>query len=254
VLPFVDVERALRRPKVVMGYSDTTTLLAWLSVSGLVTFQGPSVMAGLAQARALPPAFLEHVRQMLFEGPEAYEYEPYPWWSEGYPSWADAATAGQVLPPTPNEPWRLLQGEGTAVGPLFGGCVEVLESLKGTRFWPPLDFWDGRILFLETSEEKPSPAVVQRMLRNYGSQGILDRIAGLLVGRARGYSPEEKDELDAAVLKVVRRELGRRDMAIVTRMDFGHTDPQIILPLGVRARIDCDARRVGLVEPAVERG
>jgi muramoyltetrapeptide carboxypeptidase LdcA involved in peptidoglycan recycling len=95
--------------------------------------------------------------------------------------------------------------------------------------------------------------VVKRMLRNYASQGIVERIAGLLVGRPRGYSPAQKDALDEAVLKIVRREAGRSDLAIVTRMDFGHTDPQLILPLGVMARIDCEARRVSLVEPAVDR-
>jgi muramoyltetrapeptide carboxypeptidase LdcA involved in peptidoglycan recycling len=31
-------------------------------------------------------------------------------------------------------------------------------------------------------------------------------------------------------------------------MDFGHTDPQLILPLGVKARLDCEKRTFGLVE------
>jgi muramoyltetrapeptide carboxypeptidase LdcA involved in peptidoglycan recycling len=150
ILPFLDVDLALRKPKVVMGFSDTTTLLAWLNVCGLVTFNGPAVMVGLAQAHALPPSFLEHVRRMLFEGPETYLYEPYPWWTEGYPDFADQARAGEVLPPaTPNEPWCFLQGVGAVEGHLFGGCIEVLEFLKGTRFWPPIEFWEGRILFLE---------------------------------------------------------------------------------------------------------
>ncbi len=251
ILPFVDADLARRNPKVVMGYSDTTTLLAWLNVCGLVTFNGPSVMAGFAQARALPPSFLQHVRRVLFEGPASCVYEPHPWWSEGYPTWADPKAAGEVLAHTPSEPWRFLQGEGSVEGRLFGGCVEVLELLKGTRFWPPIDFWDGRILFLETSEEAPAPAVVQRMIRNYGSQGVLDRIAGLLVGRPRGYSPAQKDALDEAVLKVVRRGARPGGHAHRDPDELGHTDPQIILPLGVTARIDCAARRVSLVEPAV---
>ncbi len=254
ILPFIDVDLALRQPKVIMGYSDTTALLAWLNVCGLVTFNGPAVMAGLAQAHALPPSFLEHVRTMLFEGPETYRYEPYPWWAEGYPDWADGARAGEVLPAIPNEPWRFLQGEGAVEGRLFGGCVEVLEFLKGTRFWPPIEFWEGRILFLETSEQVLPPDVVKHMLRNYGSQGILERLAGILVGRPRGYTPAQKDALDEAVLKIVRREQGRPDLPIVTRMDFGHTDPQLVLPLGVRARIDCEARRVELLEAAVGDG
>ena len=38
-------------------------------------------------------------------------------------------------------------------GELIGGCVDVLEFLKGTDFWFSESDWDGKILFLETSEE-----------------------------------------------------------------------------------------------------
>jgi muramoyltetrapeptide carboxypeptidase LdcA involved in peptidoglycan recycling len=31
-------------------------------------------------------------------------------------------------------------------------------------------------------------------------------------------------------------------------MDFGHTDPQMVLPLGVRARLDCANLSFELVE------
>lgn len=254
ILPYVDFELARANPKILMGYSDTVTLLASLSAADLVTFHGPSVMAGFAQARRFPPGFLEHLRAMLFEAPPSYAYAPYPVWSTGYPPWSDPSTAGEVANPAPNtDGWRFLQGS-SAEGRLFGGCIEVLEFLKGTRFWPPLDLFAGAILFLETSEESPPPSVVKRWLRNYGTQGILDRIAGLLVGRPHGYSAEQRDELDAVVLRVVRDEFGRTDLPVVSRMDFGHTDPQLILPLGVRARIDSSSRAVSLIEAALVSG
>lgn len=59
---------------------------------------------------------------------------------------------------------------GSIQGQLFGGCIEVLELMKGTDFWPDKNFWNGKILFFETSEEKPSVDRVRYMLRNYGIQ------------------------------------------------------------------------------------
>ena len=38
---------------------------------------------------------------------------------------------------------------------------------------------------------------------------------------------------------------------IIAGMDFGHTDPFFVLPYGVTAEIDCDARRFSIIEPAV---
>lgn len=64
--------------------------------------------------------------------------------------------------------------------------------LKGTDFWPDKEFWNDRILFLETSEGKPSINYVKGALRNYGVMGLFDRITGLIVGRAIYYSAEEK--------------------------------------------------------------
>jgi muramoyltetrapeptide carboxypeptidase LdcA involved in peptidoglycan recycling len=39
---------------------------------------------------------------------------------------------------------------------------------------------------------------------------------------------------------------------IVTNMDFGHTDPQWILPLGVEAELDPASNTFRLLEPAVD--
>ena len=123
--------------------------------------------------------------------------------------------------------------------------------MKGTRFWPAPEFWDGRILFLETSEDVPAPETVGYWLRNYGMQGIFDRVSAVLIGRARSYSDEAKAELDEMVVRVVAREFGQPELPVVSNLDFGHTDPQWLLPLGVLAEVDIDARLFRLLEPAV---
>jgi muramoyltetrapeptide carboxypeptidase LdcA involved in peptidoglycan recycling len=154
-----------------------------------------------------------------------------------------------VNPPHRSEGPRWLRGDAAVEGPLFGGCLEVLEFLKGTRFWPPPEAWRGRVLFLETSEAAPSPVQVRWALRNYGLMGVFDEIAALLVGRAARYPEARKRELDAVVTEVVADEFHHPELAVVTDLDFGHTDPQWVLPLGVRCRVDPIGKSLRLTEP-----
>ena len=253
ILPFIDPDAVRNNPKILMGFSDTTTLLTYLNQLGLVTFHGPSIMAGLAQLDNMPAAYKEHIWRLLFDAPSTYEYVPYEVWSEGYPDWGDPLTIGQVNPQHSNDGWHWLQGHGVTQGELFGGNIEVLEFMKGTSFWPGPEFWQGKMLFFETSEEVPTPSQVKYMLRNYGMQGVYDRIRGVLFGRAYGYSIEQKRDLEGAVVSVVAVEFGRQDLPIISNMDFGHTDPQFILPLGVPAEIDCEHGTFRLVESACRR-
>lgn len=250
ILEHLDAAVAIANPKVLLGFSDSATQLVFYHQAGLVTFNGPSVMAGFAQLEKFPGA-ANHVRALLFDPAATYDYRPFTEWVDGYRDWSNVANAGSVGEWRAHDGWHWLQGSGRAEGRLFGGCAETLEMLKGTRYWPAPEFWQDRILFIETSEDRPPPESVGYWLRNYGVQGVFDRLAGLLVGRARSYSDAEKAALDEMVLRVVANEFGATGLPIVTNLDFGHTDPQWILPLGVRAEIDADAQTFRLLEPAV---
>lgn len=249
ILPYLDAVTIRNNPKILMGYSDTSTLLTYCNQLGLVTFNGPSIMAGFSQMGHLPDAFKEHVRTILFDAPSSYAYQPFEMYCEGYADWTKPKLVGQIKNEHPQEPWNWLQGSGAVQGELFGGCFSVLGYfLNGTPYWPKPDFWKGKILFLETAEDKPTPETVKYMLRGFGAQGIFQRISGLVFGRPRDYSPQEKQELDRAILMVVQKEFGCSSLPIVTNMDFGHTDPQWVMPLGVRAEINCNEKMFKLVE------
>ncbi|GEJ56880.1 S66 family peptidase [Anaeromyxobacter diazotrophicus] len=251
LLPFVDQTVFQTCPKILMATSDATPLLALAHQAGLVTFHGPSVMSGLAQARGLPTAFLTHVRAMLFEGRESYEYHPYGSYLERDPERASDAELPRLR--RDERGWRVVQGAGRVRGRLFGGGLEALELVKGTPWWPAPSFFDGKVLFLEISKVLPGPEAVRRTLRGYGVAGLFDRIAGLLVGRPRGYDEGQRDALEKDLVEVVAGDFGRRDLPIVTHVDFGRTDPQLIVPLGGLVEIDCQARRLWLAEAAVAR-
>ncbi len=246
ILPFVDPEVFRRDPKILMATSDATPLLALANQAGLVAFHGPSVMSGLAQAGGVPTAFLAHVRALLFGRQEMYEYRPYGAYLE-----RDPERASDAEPPRLREDhrgWRVVQGRGRVRGRLFGGGLEALELLKGTAYWPAPAFFDGRVLFLEVSKVEPGPEAVRRTLYGYGVQGLFDRIAGLLVGRPRGYDESQRDALERELAEVVAGDFGRRDLPVVANVDFGRTDPQLIFPLGGLVEIDCDAKRLWLAE------
>lgn len=249
ILKYLDLNLIRANPKILMGYSDATTLLTYLNLQGMVTFHGPAIMAGFAQLGAMPETFAKHLHTMLMTGFQSYTYQTYGVYSPRYEDWNDPANAGQVKPlQADNIGWQWLQGEGQVQGRLFGGCIEVLEWLKGTIYWPEPSFWEGRILFFETTEEIPSVEVVQRWLRNYGIQGIFHRVGGILFGRAHGYSDEQKLALADMIRNVLIAEFDCPDLPVVANLDFGHTDPQWILPLGVLAEIDCSRQTIRLLE------
>ena len=250
ILAHIDTQLIVENPKILLGFSDTTTILTQANQAGIVTFNGPSLMAGIAQLGRLPH-WLEHVRQLLFDPSPRYRYKPFAQSAADYPDWDNDGAHGEVAQLFDNDVWHWVNGTGVHRGQLFGGCVDVLEFLKGTRFWPPPSFWNKKLLFLETSEDNPSPTQVRDWLFNYGIQGVFDQINGLLVGRPHGYSPAQIDELDQMILSTVVGQFGAIELPILTNLDFGHTYPQWILPLGVLAEIDFDKGGLQLLESPV---
>jgi muramoyltetrapeptide carboxypeptidase LdcA involved in peptidoglycan recycling len=121
-----------------------------------------------------------------------------------------------------------------------------VDWLRGTPVWPEPSVWRNSILFLETSEDQPSPTLVTYMLRSLAATSALDEVQGILYGRPYG-DEASFEAYDDAVLHVLA-ELKLTSLPVITRMDFGHTDPKLVLPIGVAAEIDCDAKQIRLLE------
>ncbi len=249
IIEYLDLDIVLENPKVLMGFSDTTSLLTYLNQKGLVTYYGPTVMSGLAQIRNMPEEAIENIRSVLFDPKPIHYLRPFMSYSDGYPDWDVDGNEDLVSPPHTNDQgWTWLQGGGITKGRLFGGCLDVMARLRTSPYWPELDFWDDKILFLESAGERPTPRDIRTEIDYYGLMGILDRIRGLLYGRPRG-PIDNKVEIDSVLTRSIGKEHGRDDLVIVSNMDFGHTDPQFVLPLGVEAEIDPGRRSFRTLEP-----
>jgi muramoyltetrapeptide carboxypeptidase LdcA involved in peptidoglycan recycling len=255
ILPWLDLEVIRRNPKVFLGYSDTSVTHLACQRAGLVTFYGPAIMAGFGENAGLFPYMVESVRRSLFSAETIGEVAPNrDGWTVDVLDWSDAANQARRRSLQPSTGWRFLQGDGVAEGRLLGGCLDVLEFLRGTPVWPGPERWRGAILFLETSEEGCPPRNVVRFLRSLAAMGYLRELAGILFARPGGPVPPERfGDYDEALISVVAREEGLGALPIVSGMDFGHTDPMFVLPCGVRARIDPAARRFEILESAVVR-
>jgi muramoyltetrapeptide carboxypeptidase LdcA involved in peptidoglycan recycling len=252
LIPYLDLDVISRNPKIFIGYSDTTNLhLACLS-AGLTSFYGPSILAGFAENGGLHRYMVDGIRKALFSAePIGVIQRNDEGWTSELVDWEDPTL--QSLPRTLQSagPPRLLQGVGATSGHLLGGCAEVLEMAKGTAWWPPLSAWTGAILFYETSEDAPAPQFVKHWFRNLAAQGILAALRGIVLARPDPKGDDTyQSRLEAAILKVLSEE-GLTGLPVLSGLDFGHTQPMLTLPYGVRATIDCANATLSVDEPGV---
>jgi len=248
MLPYIDFDVIRKNPKVFIGYSDTTVAHFICYKAGLSSFSRPSILAEFAENIEMFDYTKHWVHKVLFDNAPIGNIPAPPIWSSEYIPWEEK-NKNIKRKVQENTDYEILQGKGIARGHLLGGCIEVLEMMKGTEIWPTLDEWENSILFLETSEDLPTPEFVAYWLRNYGSQGILQRLSGIIF--AKPYNNQYYEEYKQVIEKVVRKELKLVDLPILYNVSFGHTAPMAILPYGAMAEINCDDATLSIIESGV---
>ena len=252
-LPYLDLDLIRKNPKVFMGFSDTTISHAACFKAGIVSFYGPSFMAGFAENCEMFPYMVDSVRRTLFSAESIGVIEPNrAGWTVEHLPWENPENQSIRRKLNPSTYWKFHQDDGVVEGQLFGGCVEVLDWLRGTDYFCASDDLQGAVLFLETSEEAAPPSLLTRFVRCLAAMGVLEGLNGILLGRpGGGVDPETFGEYDDALCNTVREEYGLTDLPIVTNMDFGHTDPMFVLPIGTKVRIDSAKQEIAIDEAAV---
>ncbi len=203
MLPFLDYSVIRENPKVFLGYSDSTvTHFAFLK-AGVISFYGPSLMAGFDENGGLSTYMTESVRRVLFAPSPSMLISPNSagWTIESW-EWANQDRNAMRRKLRPCSGWKWLQGSGRHRGHLIGGCLEVVDWLRGTMVWPEPEKWRNSILFLETSEDQPSPTLVTYMLRSLVATGALNEVRGILYGRPYGEETSFQ-AYDDALLRVL---------------------------------------------------
>ena len=246
-------------PKVFLGISDSTVNHLMCFKAGLRSYYSASLLFGYAENGGIPDIMVQNTKKTLFETAPIGQLPHSDTFIVDHVDWGSTEQPARSRIPTQGP--RFIQGNQTVRGRLIGGCTDVLMMMVvGTKLWPELDTFDNAVLFLENSEERPSPEYMLYWLRNLGAQGILKRINGLLFARpGNDKFVDETDKqnwlstypkFDEVILKVLK-EYGRQDLPVVTNMDYGHTVPQLILPYGAMCEINPVAKKVSILESGV---
>ena len=219
VLPLLDYNLIRDNPKIFMGYSDITAYLTSITQkTGLVTFHGPMMVS--------------YKKEFV-----NYNFQ----------------TMERILNGTPNFkiespdslPARILK-PGIAMGPLWGGNMTLLINRLGTS--DSLDT-DGVILFLEDLDEYLYS--FERMLVQMRTAGMLDNIAGLIIGELHEFKDQDvafERNTDEIVMDIC----GDLEIPIVSNFPCGHGTYQATLPISIPVELYAKQQPyLTLLEPAV---
>ena len=252
VLKHLNPEVLRAHPKPFLGYSDATNLHIYLWNLGIVSYYGGAIMTQFGRHYMMDEYTVQSLRHALFQGGEV-EIMPAPEWSDEHYNWGEPEKLRLRVPIFSNPGWKWHNAGSIIEGTAWGGCLEIVDyHLRAHRYLQPLERYKDCVLFLETSEEMPSAEYVYRVLMGMGERGLLQQFSALLMGRPKAWnfdrqlSAEQKgaytQEQEEAILKALHEY--HPSMAAVFNMDFGHTDPQFMVPSGGYVRIDGIEKRV----------
>jgi muramoyltetrapeptide carboxypeptidase LdcA involved in peptidoglycan recycling len=240
--------------KIFLGFSDTTINHLMLHKVGLRSFYGQSFLADVCELGPQMHPYTRKYFEELISSGSIREIRPSNVWYEQRESFTPEQ-AGKQLPAHPDHGFELLQGPSVFSGKILGGCIDSLYDLfNGDRYadmpllckkyhlFPDPEDWKGRILLLESSEEKPSPAKYRRALEYLKGAGVFRAVSGVLVGKPMDDTyAEEYRELLVNVID-------RPDLPLVFNINAGHAMPRCIIPFGVDAVVDAENQIIRFCE------
>ncbi len=216
ILPFLNFETIKSNPKIVMGFSDVTTLLNAITVkTGLVTFHGPGGNSSWNDYS------VQFIQDLLYHS-KAIEYK-------------NSVNDSSIITYQP----------GTGSGKLFGGNLSIICSLIDTGFLPD---WTNKILFLEDVGEEPYR--IDRMLTQLKQVGVFDKINGLILGSFRKCIAEDP-ERSFTLEEVFEQHFSGGNIPVFYGAQIGHTKNKFTVPIGIEVEINADQGSFKLKYPAV---
>ncbi|MBA3859360.1 MAG: LD-carboxypeptidase [Cyanobacteria bacterium PR.3.49] len=218
LLAGIDYDLIAKNPKIIVGYSDITSLLVAIhQKTGLVTFHGP-MMGGFFEGSYTYHNYLKAIMSNKPLGLVTDKEEKDLW--------------NPLGPPT-----RYVIARGKARGRLTGGCMTLIRQLMGTPY--EIDT-DGKILFLEDLDAEPHE--VDRMLYQLALAGKLQKAAGIVIGECTNCGPGGSGRnyfpLNASLDRILEQRLSGLGIPVVYGLRFGHSKEKCTLPLGVMATLE----------------
>lgn len=221
LLDYIDFDLISSNPKVLMGFSDITVLSnAIYSQTGLITYSGPHFSSwGMRDGFEYS---IESFRDAV-ESDRPYVLEQSEKWSDD-PWFMDQDDRSYF-----DNPRVTLNIKEDFEGTIVGGHARCLASLQGTKYWP--NFSDT-ILFIEEDAET-SPQLFDRLLQSFIHQSDFPGVKGIVIGRFQ----RDSEMTDDLLREIIETKIELRNIPIVANLNFGHTTPHAVIPIGGRAKV-----------------
>jgi len=252
------ISNVRKQPKIFIGYSDSTINHLMFQKIGLCTYYGHAAIVDFGEHSKDMLPYSKMWFEKLFKDEESVEIKSSPVWYYERTSFDESEFGKDRISEVEETGYEVLQGSGIVKGNLFGGCIESLgEFISGGRYgdeaevnyqfdlFPSLRELEGKMLFLETSEEQPKPSRLRELLVVLEDYGIFEVVSGVLVGKP--HDEVYYDEYKEVFIEM----LGKYNKPILFNMNFGHAHPKCILPYGTEVTVDFDKCTVTINESMV---
>ena len=227
LLRYLDYELIENNPKILLGYSDITSILIAIhQMTGLVTFHGPVAISTFTDYTK------KYFYKCLMEINPVGEIEDAPYEDNLQQS---------------NRVWTVNSGKAT--GKLIGGNLTLICMSLGSPY--EIDTKD-KILFIEEVGEQPND--LDRMLTQLYNAGKLDNCRGVVFDRMTKVKPANHLPAYSSFLsveEVIKDRFKEFDYPVCLGLSLGHIKDKPTLPLGIAAELDADKGRLNLLESAV---
>jgi muramoyltetrapeptide carboxypeptidase len=208
MLDLIDMKQIRKNPKILVGFSDLTALLAAIhKKTGLVTYHGPVVTTLTGIDTQSQTSFFNVLT---------------------------GKSADRIKRPS----IKILK-DGNAKGVLLGGNLTTLVHMIGT---PYEIAWQNAILFIEDIGE--SPYRLDRLLTHLYQARRLQKLKGLILGTFSDDDRKENGVMQRTVHKRIVELLEETDIPAWAGFPVGHSRRNLTLPVGMEAEMDTSAGRL----------
>lgn len=253
LLPYLfengELKKAVTK-KIFLGFSDSTMNHFMLHKVGLNTFYGQSFLSDICElGKEMLPYTKKYFEELITTG-TIKEIAPSDVWYKGRTNY-DEDQVGVELLTKPNRGYELLQGSSVFSGKILGGCVDtIFDIFDGERYenspelcskyqlFPSKNEWEGKILLLETSEEKMTPDKLKQALLKLKEAGVFESVNGVLIGKPMDETYYEEYK------KVLIETIDNPALPVVYNVNVGHALPRCIIPFGVEATVDTEKQKI----------
>ncbi|MCP1143340.1 S66 family peptidase [Lysinibacillus endophyticus] len=232
ILEYVDFD--LKKPKWILGYSDTSVLLLAMTIkTGLATAHGVNLV-DLRGIRSDPTTAMWEEVLHTKPGEEVIQYP-----SEKYQLyWQHNIETDWIYHLTEPTKWKTITNEPMYIkGRLLGGCIDVIRHLIGTPYGDVRNFQnqfiqnEPIIWYFENCELNVTD--LRRSLVQMKLAGWFDNCSGILFGR----SGANEKMGDYHVMDVYLELAEELNIPIAYDIDCGHMPPQLTFVNGAYAEV-----------------